>query len=84
MGQPTFLYNLCFGALLPPIAQAFGGAVTFFSTGENGIIPVDSKTGIILNVCCNFAVWLNYLGFFVIYTALLCKIYRIMKITQQP
>ncbi|OEU10319.1 hypothetical protein FRACYDRAFT_247284 [Fragilariopsis cylindrus CCMP1102] len=84
MGQPTFLYNLCFGALLPPIAQAFGGAVTFFSTGENGIIPVDSKTGIILNVCCNFAVWLIYLGYIVIYTVLLCKIYRIMKVTQQP
>ncbi|OEU08039.1 hypothetical protein FRACYDRAFT_250261 [Fragilariopsis cylindrus CCMP1102] len=84
MGQPTFLYNLCFGALLLAIGMAFGVVVIFFSKGENGIIPVDSKTGIILYVCCSFEVWLIYLGYIVIYTVLLCKIYRIMKITQQP
>ena len=84
MGQPTFLYYLCFGALLLQIGIAFGVVVTFFSKGEDEIIPVDSKTGIILSVCCNFAVWLIYLGYIVIYTALLCKIYRIMKVTQQP
>merc|ERR1740130_927842 len=58
MGQPTFLYNLCFGALLLQIGIVFGVAENFLSTGENGIIPVDSKTGIILDVCCNCAVWL--------------------------
>ncbi|OEU23285.1 hypothetical protein FRACYDRAFT_233458 [Fragilariopsis cylindrus CCMP1102] len=84
MGQPTFLYNLCFGALLPQIGIVFGVVFTFLSMGENGIITEDSKTGIILNVCCNFAVWLCFLGYIVIYTVLLCKIYRIMKITQQP
>jgi len=85
MGQPTFLYNLCFGSLLLPISSVLQVVVSFLDYDENGkIIPADSKTGIILNVCCNSAVWLTYIGFTVIYTALLCKIYRIMKITQQP
>jgi len=91
MGQPTFLYSLCFGALLLPIAIAFGLAVSFFDSNNddenNGtIIPVNSKTssGTIFNVCCNFVAWLHYIGIIVIYTALLCKIYRIMKLTQQP
>lgn len=84
MGQPEFLYNICFGVLLQPISLALQITVVFRDYDEKGIISQDTKTGIILEVCCNFSVWLNYIGYSVILTALLCKIYRIQKLTQQP
>ena len=83
IGQPEFLYNLCLGSLLILISMVIWLSVTFFED-RNEAIPVDSKTGTILDVCCNFAGWLSYIGFAVVYTALLCKIYRIMKVTEQP
>jgi len=84
MGQPEFMCNLCFGALLLPIGLVFSLSVAFFNHNENGVIPIESNIGIFLNVCCNAVEWLMVLGFFIIYSSLLCKIYRIMKITQQP
>jgi hypothetical protein len=79
MSQPTFMYNLCFGSLLLPISLVLYMSVQL-SGDRSGIFPI----GRVENVCCHFMMWLYYLGLFVIYSALLCKIYRIMKVTQQP
>mmetsp|Transcript_50573 Transcript_50573/g.56443 ORF Transcript_50573/g.56443 Transcript_50573/m.56443 type:complete len:321 (-) Transcript_50573:280-1242(-) len=86
MGQPEFLYNLCFGALLLQLSQVFLIIVTHADHDKNGkmLDLTNSKISTFLNVCCNFATWFIYMGFFVVYTALLCKMYRIMKITHQP
>jgi hypothetical protein len=84
IGQPEFMYNLCFGALLLPIGLVFLLCVELVDHNEDGVIPIDSNMGIFLNVCCNAVEWLIVLGFCIIYSSLLCKIFRIMKITQQP
>ena len=58
IGQPEFLYSLCFGSLLISIGLVFLLAVSFFDAkNETTSHPVDSKTGIIFNVCCNMWGW---------------------------
>ena len=36
------------------------------------------------NVCCNISLWSVYIGYILVDSALLCKIYRIKLITDQP
>jgi hypothetical protein len=81
MGQPPFMYTLCFGSMLLPIALAlYLGVQLSDDDKKNGLFPI----GMVENFFCHIMMWLNYGGHLVIYSALLCKIYRIMKITEQP
>jgi hypothetical protein len=81
MGQPTFLYSICAGAILIASCMLFNIPVVV-----NGIIRGGdgSVTSIGLDVCCNLMVWASYLGYYFVYTALLCKMYRIILITEEP
>ena len=81
MGQPPFMYTLCFGSLLPLIAMSLYLVVQISYKDEKNVLYLSGK---VENVCCHFMIWLNYVGLLVIFSALLCKIYRIMKVTQQP
>jgi len=82
MGQPEFLYSVCFGAILILIGQAFYLAVPIIDKDADGEIITESTIG--LNLLCQLFGWFMILGDIVTYTALLCKMYRTMKLTQQP
>lgn len=79
MGQAVFLYNVCFGAMIVVSSNLF--YLPVIMVDYNRITP-DLNTA--LDVCCNSAIWFAFMGILVLYTALLCKMYRTMKITQQP
>jgi hypothetical protein len=81
IGQPPFMYTLCFGSILLPIALTLYLGVQLTHDDEKNRLFLFGK---VENVCCHMTTWLNYLGLLVIYSALLCKIYRIMQVTQQP
>ena len=87
MGQPQFLYVLLFGSILIPISSIFVFIVKFshqYSVDDDDNNEAAANTDIYFNVCCNFATWFYYTGIIIMYGCLLCKIYRIMKLTSQP
>ena len=87
MGQPQFLYVLLFGSILIPISSIFVFIVKFshqYSVDDDDNNEAAENTDIYFNVCCNFATWFYYTGIIIMYGCLLCKIYRIMKLTSQP
>ena len=79
MGQTVFLYNVCFGAMIVASSNLFYLPVIMIDYTR---ITPDMK--MTLNICCNLAIWFAFMGILVLYTALLCKMYRTMKIKQQP
>jgi hypothetical protein len=81
MGQPEFLYNICAGAILIASCMLFNMPAIVYNHDDGGVI-----TSIGWDVCCNFLVWMGYLGYYFMYTytALVCKMYRIILITEEP
>jgi len=89
MSQPEFLYNICGGSLL--IVLSMIANICVLASREHDSID-DNGTAIIastmsdlkINIFCGFYWWAYYIGIALVYTALLCKIYRIKLITDQP
>jgi len=52
--------------------------------GRGGGGGTYQKPAMVNIVCCNLMTWFMYIGYATTYTALLCKIYRIKLITDQP
>jgi len=78
MSQPEFLYNICVGALLIASHMLFYLPVALSNNHDTDIKPLG------LHVCCNLSLWSWYIGYILVDSALLCKIYRIKLITDQP
>ncbi|VEU43192.1 unnamed protein product [Pseudo-nitzschia multistriata] len=74
MGQPTMLSVLCLGALLHIAAT-----ICWVLPGSMCIVDLEPKT---MDVLCEIDDWLYFLGSIVIFTVLLCKLYRVHKLTQ--
>jgi len=89
MSQPEFLYNICGGSLLIVLSMIANICVLTSrkhdSIDDNGAdIITSTMPDLSINIFCGFYWWAYYIGYALVYTALLCKIYRIKLITDQP
>jgi len=71
MGQPPLLMVMCLGSLLIVASMACRVAVLYGTERTPA-----------LDVVCNLIDWLWYLGVFTILTILICKLYRVHKVTR--
>ena len=84
-----FLYNICGGSLLIVLSMIANICVLtsrkIDSIDDNGAdILTSTMSDLSINIFCGFYWWLSLIGYALVYTALLCKIYRIKLITDQP
>ena len=81
MSQPIFLYYLCFGALLLPLSYMCGIIPSLSNLGRGGGGSGNGgSTRIRDHVWCNIAGWLGIMSIMIVFSALLCKVYRVKKI----
>jgi hypothetical protein len=69
MGQPIFIYQLIFGAILVSSTLLFKSIIVIGNLDETG-----------LDICCNLMVWVAWIGLLLILTVLFCKTYRVYKV----
>ena len=84
-----FLYNICGGSLLIVLSMIANICVLTSrkhdSIDDNGdAILTSTMSDLSINIFCGFYWWAYYIGVALVYTAQLCKIYRIKLITDQP
>jgi hypothetical protein len=73
IGQPPFLYLICFGSLLMSSSLFFeGGIIDYF-----GQVPQYT-----LNNICIIKLWLQDVGIIIVYMSLFCKLWRAEQVTQ--
>ena len=73
-----FIYSVCAGALLIASHTLFYIPVAASNKSDTEITPLG------LNVLCNLTIWCAYIGWILVDSALICKIYRMKLITDQP
>ena len=78
----VFLQDICQGAFFIAAAILCFLPVLAYEDGGGG--GTYQKPAMVNIVCCNMMTWFMYIGYAVTFTALLCKIYRIKLITDQP
>jgi hypothetical protein len=71
IGQPPFLYMVCFGSILISSSTCF----TAFDEG-NG------RTRAALDASCVAQIWFYSIGNIVVYMTLFCKLWRVHRVTQ--
>jgi hypothetical protein len=71
VGQPPFIYLLCFGSSL------VGASLFFTAIDESSGHSLD-----VLDFCCVASSWFSYIGSIIIYMALFCKLWRVQKVTR--
>jgi hypothetical protein len=69
MGQPVFLYQLIFGAILLSSTLLFNAIIAIGNLDQTG-----------LDICCNLAIWVSWIGGILALTVLFCKTYRVYKV----
>ena len=74
MGQPEFLYMICFGATLMSASSIFWVFVLVFDEDEFGETISEEEHAIGLDISCNLFVWFAAIGITITSTALLCKV----------
>ena len=89
MSQPVFLYNICGGSLLIVLSMIANICVLanseLYSIDDNGVTTTTSTmSNLSLLILCDIHSWAVTIGLALVFTALLCKIYRIKLITDQP
>jgi hypothetical protein len=72
VGQPPFLYLICFGAFLMSV-----------SISLNAIDESSGRTQQSLNAGCITWLWMTTIGEIIVYMSLFCKLFRVEKVTRR-
>ena len=71
VGQPPFLYLICFGALLMSVSICL-----------NAVDDSTGRTQESLDATCIAWIWCTSVGEIIVYMALVCKLWRVEKVTK--
>jgi hypothetical protein len=75
LGQPPFMYLICFGSLLL-------SSSLFFETGmANNFINIVKRQHV-KNSICVIKLWFQHVGIIIVYMSLFCKLWRAEQVTQ--
>jgi hypothetical protein len=72
VGQPPFLYLICFGAFLMSV-----------SISLNAVDESNGRTQQSLNTGCITWLWMTTIGAIIVYMSLFCKLFRVEKVTRR-
>lgn len=71
VGQPPFLYLICFGSILL-------SSSTYFTAFDESV----GRTATAMDKSCVAQKWFQYMGNIITYMSLFCKLWRVHKVTQ--